>query len=76
MALLSTVTVDAAAAAAPRRRWLSFWSLGESAGGDEVVGVVVGVLNREGEREGREFLVLVREREQTERERDEVQNFL
>ena len=44
--------------------------MGDSAGGDEVVGVVVGVLNREGEREGREFLVLVREREQTERERE------
>ena len=51
MALLSTVTVDAAAASAPRRMWLSFWSLGETAGGDEMVGVVVVVLNREGERE-------------------------
>ena len=44
MALLSTITVNAAAAAAPRRRWLSFWSLGETAGGDEVVGVVVRVV--------------------------------
>ena len=37
VALLSTVTVDAAAA--PRRRWLSFWSWGETAGCDEVAGV-------------------------------------
>ena len=39
VALLSIVTVDAAAAAAPRRRWLSFWSWGETAGCDEVAGV-------------------------------------
>ena len=44
VALLSTVTVDATAAVAPRRRWLSLWSLGETSGGDEVVGVVVGVV--------------------------------
>ena len=67
---LSTVTVDAATSAAPRRRWLSFWSLGKTAGGDEVVGVVAGVLNREGEREVREFLVLVRERANREGERE------
>ena len=47
--------------------------MGKTAGGDEVVGVVVGVLNREGEREGREFLVLVRERA-NERERENELN--
>ena len=41
--LLSTVTVDAAAAAASRRRWLSFWSWGEADGGDKVaLGVCIG----------------------------------
>ena len=42
-----TVTVDAAAAATPRSRCLSVWSLGKTAGGNEVVGAVVGALNRE-----------------------------
>ena len=44
--------------------------MGKTAGGDEVVGVVAGVLNREGEREVREFLVLVRERANREGERE------